>query len=276
MVGAATAVILAAGAGATVATPAAAVPPGLVQVGSTSPLNSSSVKTWTTACPPGTVVTGGGGYLVAPAAAHLGLLGLDRLEPLNNGSGFTAAMREVFPDPLNWRLATDALCLPPPPGWAVVSNTGPLQTQVVSVSCGNKNLIGVGGRINNGNGNVILDHVVPMPDLKTVQVRGTPVAGRFPTGWSVTAIAVCANTVGQVRVAFASPPSSASSVSQNWSCPAGMGLYSVGADISPGSGAVFLDLVRASTIDNFALRASERPGGYPFNWVPTVWGVCGP
>jgi hypothetical protein len=272
------AVILAVGVGALVATPAAAFPAGLVKVGSSSGATSFD-KTWTTACPTGTVVTGGGGYLGAPGGAHLGRLALDRLEPLNNGSGFTSAMKEVFADPLNWQLATDALCMPPPPGWDVISATGPANTQLVSVSCAQfgKHLIGVGGRINNGQGSVILDRVVPMPDMQTVQVRGTPVPGKVPPAvWSVTAFAVCAFPDVAVRTSFSAPAGSPASVSMNWSCPAGMGLLSVGADISPGTGNVFLEVVHAIDTDSFSLRAAERLGGFPGMWVATTWGICSP
>src|SRR5688572_13422283 len=123
-------VFLAAGVGAVLAGPASAVPPGLVHVGSSSATTNLN-KTWTTTCPPGTVVTGGGGYLIAPAAPHIGKLALDQLEPLNNGSGFTASMKEVFPDGVNWTLGVDAQCMPEPPGYDVVPQPGPVNTQTV-------------------------------------------------------------------------------------------------------------------------------------------------
>lgn len=255
--------------------PASADPPGLVKVGTTSAWSSAD-KTLTVNCPPGTVVTGGGGYLTAPAAPHQGHVALDRLEPLDNGSGFTAAMRVVDAHPLAWRLSTDALCVPQPLGWDVVSTTGPLHTQVVTQGCGSKSVMGVGGRINNGNGDVVLDYVVPSADLKTVTVRGTRVAGKNPLNWSVTAFAVCAYDDDLQRVSFATPPASNPHVGLNRSCPDGTGLYSVGAAVTPGSGEVFLSVVHAVSTDNFSAAADEDATGYLPNWTLTGYGICGP
>ncbi len=260
-------------AGASGAGPAAADPAGLVKTGVTSASNSLD-KTLTAFCPAGTVVSGGGGYLTAPAAAHQGHVALDRLEPLDNGSGFTAGMREVGAYAGLWRLSTDALCLPAPLGWDVVSGTAPVGTQVATVGCGTKSVIGVGGRINNGNGDVVLDYVVPSADLKSVTVRGTPVDGLNPLDWSVTAYAVCAYATGLQRVLFTTPAASLAHVGLNWSCPAGMGLYSVGAGVSPGSGQVFLDVVRAISTDSLGAGASEDASYLP-NWSLTGYGVCG-
>lgn len=270
---AALAAVALAAAGTSGAGPAAADPPGLVKTGFTSALNSLD-KTVAATCPAGTVVSGGGGYLTAPAAAHQGHVALDRLEPLNNGSGFVAGMREVGAYAGNWRLSADALCLPAPTGWDVVSATAPVGTPVATVSCGTKSVIGVGGRINNGNGDVVLDYVVPSADLKSVTARGVRIAGLDPLNWSVTAFAVCAYAPGLQRVLFGSPAASPAHVSLNWSCPAGKGLYSVGAAVTPSSGQVFLDVVHAIDTDSFSAGASED-ASYPPNWTLTGYGVCG-
>jgi hypothetical protein len=261
------------GAAVAFASPAAADPPGLVSNSTTSAATSND-KAVFSGCPAGTVVSGGGGYLTAPAAAHQGLVALDRLEPLANGSGFVATMREVAPDPGNWALTADALCVTPPAGYQVVSHTEPVETQVSSVTCPTqKHVIGVGGRINNGQGDVILDYVVPNAALTSVTVRGTPIPGVFPVGWSVTAFAVCADVAAPQRVSFASGFGAAASKSVSMSCPAGTGLYSTGAQISPGSGNVFLDLVHAVTTHSFGARASAR-AGFGGAWTLFTYGIC--
>jgi hypothetical protein len=254
--------------------PAAADPPGLVKVGATS-ASTSFDKNLTALCPAGKVVTGGGGYLTAPAAPNQGRVALDRLEPLNNGSGFVAGMREVGPNINTWQLSTDALCVTEPPGWDVVSNTGPMNTQVVGVNCGTKNVIGVGGRINSGNGEVILDYIVPSADLKSVTVRGTVVDGESHTGWSVTAFAVCAYVDDLELLEPFVPSSSSAHKGLSASCPSGMGLYSIGAAISPGSGEMFLTLVHAITTHTFSVAADEDISGYPLNWVLFGYAICG-
>jgi hypothetical protein len=184
-------------------------------------------------------------------------------------------MREVTDHDEDWQLSTDALCATQPLGWDVVSATGPVETQVVHVGCGTKSVIGVGGRINSGGGDVILDYVVPSADLKTVTVRGTRVAGTNTFGWSVTAFAVCAYVDGLQRLTPFVTSSSTAHKSLTASCPAGTGLYSVGASISPGSGQAFLSLVHAINVDSLSVAADEDADGYPLNWTLFGYGICG-
>jgi hypothetical protein len=260
-------------AGLCAAAPAPADPPGLVKVGATSVANSFN-KTLTVSCPHGTVVTGGGGYLTASPSAQ-GHVSLTQLEPLDDGTGFRAAMREIKSTPDNWRLSTDALCATAPLGWDVVPVTGPVNTQVVTASCGTKNLIGVGGRINNGRNQVILDYVVPSSTLKSVTVRGTPVPGATLTSWSVTAFAVCANVHTPTLVSFAIPLSGAAHKALNSTCPSGTGLYSVGAAISPGNGRKYLDVVHAISTHQYSVAADEADGDNPLDWALIGYGICG-
>ncbi|WP_367127925.1 hypothetical protein [Saccharothrix sp. HUAS TT1] len=255
------------------AAPAAADPPGHVRVAVTT-ASSSADKSVTVNCPPGTVVTGGGGYLTAPSTTVQGDIAIDRLEPHDDGSGFTTTLREARSTPDLWRMTGEALCATPPAGWDVVSVTGPLSASVVSAGCGDKTLIGVGGRINNGGGDVVLDHVVPSSTLKSVTVRGTLIPGRNRTTWSVTAFAVCANTTAQL-VMWSAPVSVDPSKSLNTSCANGRALYSVGASITPGSGLVYLDVVHAVDADTMAARANKATGAAPPAWGLMGYGICG-
>lgn len=270
----ATALAAIAVAGVSFTSPAAADPAGIVRVGATSALNSLD-KTLTAYCPPGTVVTGGGGYLTAPGAAHQGLVSLDRLEPLNSGVGFTAGMKEVAAHPENWQLSTDAICAAQPPGWDVISHTEATNVQVATADCGSRNVIGVGGRIDFGYGDVVLDYVVPTADFKRVVVRGTPVAGKNPTGWRVTAFAVCANVSNLQMLTPNVPLSSTERKTLSATCPTGMGLYSAGAAVSPGSGQVFLSTVHPYSVHSFSAAADEDDDGYTLSWALLGYGICG-
>lgn len=266
-----TALALALGATAAVTGPAAANPPGQVKVGATSALNSAD-KTVTATCPAGTVVTGGGGYVTNPGEAHWGLVGIDRLEPLNNGTGFVAGMREALPDPASWKLSAVAMCATAPAGYDVVSATGAANATTVSVSCGTKSVIGVGGKINGGNGDVVLDQVQPSADLKTVTARGVPVAGGgvLPP-WTVTTYAVCANVTGLSLVSIADPASGDGHKQLLKSCPVGVGLYSAGFTISSGAGAVFLSGLNPFNTQSFSVWAD----GTDPSWGLTGYGICG-
>lgn len=256
------------------AAPAAADPPGHVRVGFTTVSNTLD-KTVTVACPPGTVVTGGGGYLTAPSDLVKGYIALDRLEPHDNGSGFTATLRKAQPTLDPWRMTGEALCATPPPGWDVVPVTGGFSASTVTASCGAKNLIGIGGRINNGGGDVVLDQVVPSSTLRSVTVHGSLIPGRNRTNWSVTAFAVCA-TVSAQLITWSNPSSPDPSKSVSMSCANGQALYSIGAAILPGSGLVYLDLVHAIDTDSMSARGNKGAGVLPAPaWGLMGYGLCG-
>jgi len=258
------------------ATPALADPAGLVVEGETSVSNSSD-KTIKANCPSGKVVTGGGGYLTLSQSAEA-YVGLDRLEPAADGSGFTATMREAKPYANNWMVTALALCAPAPAGWQVLSNTGAnLQEYVTTPSCGaGKNVIGLGGRINGGSGDVILDDVTPSFDLKTVTVRGVAVPGGVDVTWTVTAFAVCANTPpGLERVALVGAYHSDPEDVKIKSCPVGKALYGVGAAIGAANGHVLLNGVNITPIGTVRTWAHEINGGAPGTWNLTAYGICG-
>jgi hypothetical protein len=258
------------------AAPASADPPGLEIVTSSS-AETSADKTITASCPTGKVVSGGGGYLAAStgAKAHVAL---DRLEPLANGTGFAATMREAGPGSYSddWTLSAVAACVTQPTGYQVVATTGAAETEYVTASCGTKSVIGMGGRVNSGFGDVVLDQVVPSSDLKSVTVRGVPVQGSTRTGWSVTAFAVCANTPAGLERITTAPSSSNSNSGQSrlLLCPTGKALYSAGVDINAGNGQVRLTAVNLIATDRIGVGANEDSDGYGGNWAVDAYGIC--
>jgi hypothetical protein len=262
--------------GAGWAAPAAADPAGLETV--VASLAVSSVDKGTTAaCPTGKVVSGGGAFPHTALAAE-GRIGLDRLEPLANGSGFVGTIREVGPTNYagDWGLQVLAQCVPAPAGYQVVSTTGAAGTEYVTASCGTKKVIGTGGRINSGSGDVVLDQLVPSFDLSSVTVRGVPVQGTSPTGWSVTAFAVCATgPAGLERVALTGSNASDQQKTRVLTCPAGKALYGVGADISAGNGQVLLTGVNITGTNTLRAWANEDADGYAGAWSFNGYGICG-
>ncbi|MDG4809432.1 hypothetical protein O7634_22015 [Micromonospora sp. WMMD1120] len=258
------------------AAPASAVPAGLVTVAQ-SAAESSADKSAFASCPAGKVVTGGGGYLPAGSSAA-GRVGLDRLEPLSNGTGFFVTMREVGPVNFagDWGLQALAQCATAPAGYQVVAATGAVGTQYVTASCGTKKVIGMGGRINSGLGDVVLDQVVPSFDLASVTVRAVPVQGTSPAGWSATAVAVCATApAGLERIARIGTSASDPSDSGLKACPAGKGLYSAGADINAGNGQVLLTAINITGGNTVRVRADEDADGLAGSWSLNGYGICG-
>ncbi|MEU6075426.1 hypothetical protein [Micromonospora sp. NPDC047074] len=258
------------------ATPAAATPPGLETVmGTASP--SSEDKSAFAPCPAGKVVTGGGGFLTAGSSAQ-GRVGLDRLEPLANGSGFFTTMREVGPTDFtgDWGLQAVGQCATPPAGYQVVATTGAAGTEFVTASCGTKKVIGMGGRINGGGGNVVLDQVVPSFDLASVTVRAVAVQGTAPTGWSATSFAVCATApAGLERVVVTGDSGSDPAATRTKNCPTGKALYSIGADINAGNGQVLLSALNITPSTTLRVRADEDADGFAGNWSLNGYGICG-
>ncbi|WP_229406805.1 hypothetical protein [Micromonospora sp. NBRC 110038] len=258
------------------AAPASADPAGLETV--TESVAASSVdKSAFAACPTGKVVTGGGGFLTAGSSAE-GHVGLDRLEPLANGTGFYATMREAGPANFagNWALQGLAQCVTPPAGYQVVAATGAVGTEYVTASCGTKKVIGMGGRINSGLGDVMLDQVVPSSDLTSVTVRAVAVQDTSPAGWSATAIAVCANApAGLERIVLTGSGASDSSSSHLKVCPAGKALYSAGADINAGNGQVLLTGINIVPGTTVRVRADEDADGFAGSWSLNAYGICG-
>ncbi|MGK5440280.1 hypothetical protein ACSNN7_00365 [Micromonospora sp. URMC 105] len=258
-----------------IAAPASAAPAGLETVFGTE-AGSSLDKTVAASCPAGKVVTGGGGFLTQSAAA--GRVGLERLEPWANGSGFVAAMRETGPVNYtgDWGMTALAQCVPAPAGYQVVAATGAVGAEFVTASCGTKRVIGVGGRINGGFGDVVLDQVVPSSDLKSVTVRAVAVQGTAPTGWSATSFAVCATgPAGLERITATGSSASDPQDTRIVTCPAGKALYSAGADINAGNGQVLLTGVNVTAGVTVRSWANEDADGFAGSWKLTAYGICG-
>jgi hypothetical protein len=258
------------------AAPAAADPPGLVVEAETSNPTSSN-KATKADCPAGTVVTGGGAYLTAPNSP-LGLASIYRMEPAFDGTGFWVGTQEVAPIAGDWRHTAIAVCAPEPPGYEIVSQIGGNQVQYVTTpTCGaGRSVIGVGGRINSGTGQVTLEDVTPSFDLKTVTVRGVEIPGSTDDTWSVTAYAVCANTpAGLERMSLSTLSNSDSHNSVSKTCPAGKALYGVGIAVNAGNGNVLLSGANITNEVTAHAWADEITGGYGGNWTVTTYGICG-
>ncbi|MCZ7436725.1 hypothetical protein O7598_10015 [Micromonospora sp. WMMC241] len=274
LTGVVSAAVVAAGLGW--AAPAFATPAGLETVTQTA-AESSADKSALASCPTGKVVTGGGGFLTAGSSAA-GRVGLDRLEPLANGTGFIATMREAGPVNFagDWGLQTLAQCATAPAGYQVVATTGAVGTEYVTASCGTKKVIGMGGRINSGLGDVVLDQVVPSFDLTSVTVRAVAVQGTSPAGWSATSIAVCATApAGLERVVVTGAGASDPSDTHLKACPPGKGLYSAGADINAGNGQVLLTAINITGGNTVRVRADEDADGFAGSWSLSGYGICG-
>jgi hypothetical protein len=263
-----------------VATPAQAVP-GLVRVTATSVSDSSSTKARSVVCPTGTKVIGGGGEILGGAGQVL----LTALEPVSSTNSYLARGHEDEDGYAgDWQVTVYAMCASSPAGLEYVSRTGAPQSAsvgtYVAVQCPtDKHLVGLGGRTNNGNGEVSLEGIGPF-DPHEVLVPAAEDPNGFAGQWSLTGHVVCASPISGRQTLSASTASDSSGTKAvTVSCPAGKKVH--GAGFNGGGGTVFGRwLVRAvtpnSTLTSVTVAAEEVDGGTPESWSLTAWAVCAP
>jgi hypothetical protein len=173
---------------------AATIPAGSVSVASAiSPFNSAN-KTLQANCPAGKRVLGGGGYVSGTRHAVL-----TELRPISTAAGDSyevSATEDETGEPGNWAILAYAFCSSTAPGVEIVSATSAAASNSftgISATCpGAKRLVGSGGQINGGAGQVDL---LTLPEGSLLSNRTTAGGQEDPNGfagtWSVTSYAVC-------------------------------------------------------------------------------------
>jgi hypothetical protein len=144
---------------------------GVVRVGVTSPNSPVSPKTVNPVCPAGTTLSGTGYQL-------------------------TGGMGEVFPDDVipNAALTGYAICANVPAGATPIriANAGPTNMgspkNEVAACPNTTSLVGVGGNLTGGLGDVVLDQLMANPVLTEATARGNEFAN---ANWNVTSYAIC-------------------------------------------------------------------------------------
>lgn len=260
--------------------------PGLQRFARTSVSDSSTSKTVVANCPVGKRVLGGGGTVIGGR----GQVVLERLEPMQAATNdrFVVGAREDgtgFSG--NWRLTAYALCADPIPLYAILPSTSGSPSsnspQSTLSFCVGQPLIGFGGRINGGAGQVHLTSLVRDANgFAAIAARED--ANGFDGAWTVTTYAVCATLPASANLAAVSATTSASSVSKSAtaSCPAGTRVHSAGGQLRPASsGAIDPSLVIDkvaidSELRSVTVRAVEDETGTAANWSVRALALCGP
>lgn len=166
--------------------------PGLVQVNSTSP-STSFGKSAIATCPTGKQVVGAGGE----TSGGVGRVEIDDLTPSSDHTRVTVTGFETEGGTNdNWSITAHAMCADPLPGLevrALSSDFGSFDGQTVTETCSaGKKVVGAGGEITGGLGQVIMDGITPNANLTSVTVNAREDGNHTSNNWNLTAYAICA------------------------------------------------------------------------------------
>jgi hypothetical protein len=272
-----------------VSAPAAHAATGVTRVTATSESSSNTTRTVSAICPAGQRVFGGGAEIVNGQQRVL----LERLEPRHDaiddrfiagaseqGGGFTG----------NWQLRAFAICGAPLPGMQIITVTPPTTSstspQTLNTVCpAGQGVVGFGGRINNGAGQVRLtdlyDFFGPPSSLLIVAARED--ADGYAGNWSLSSYTICADTSatdGFVLAGTASPTNSTNK-SVVVTCPAGTQVYTTGALVQAAGPATTASLLIGQVsvdapLTSATVRVTEAPGGTTGTWTVIGFALCGP
>ena len=264
--------------------------PGLQRTIKASVSDSSTSKTVTARCPAGKRVLGGGGTVTGGR----GQVVLERLQPVQTTTGdrFVVGAREDGTGYSgSWRLTAYALCANPLAGYGILPSTSGSASsnspQDTLSFCIGQPLVGFGGSVNGGAGQVHLSNLI---SASNGTVDFTPIAAQedsngFDGAWTVSAYAVCANALPpNLTLKMVSAGTAASSVNKSAtvSCPAGTRVHSAGGQLPPAaSGSVdrrlVIDKVAINPeLSSVTVRAVEDETGTAANWSVRAFALCGP
>jgi hypothetical protein len=225
---------------------AASIPPGSVQVvAQSSPVNLlASKRPFRANCPPGQRVLGGGAFTVGGIHAVI-----TELQPIHTpgGDSFEVnAAADQFGIPVAWNFQVFAFCasVPDTLGVQIIRHTNAptsAGTDQAPTQCpAGKSLIGAGGKIANGNGQVDLGIFTnssgPFPFGSAAFAKED--ADGFGGSYTVTGYSVCAraNAFGDFQQFKTQFSTTAASQTTSVACPSGLSLTGLaGGTVTPGT-----------------------------------------
>jgi hypothetical protein len=158
----------------------------------------------------------------------------------------------------------------------VASSPSNSSNKSVSVSCPlGKRVVGAGGDLNGGFGQVVLGFVRPDATLTGVTVQGREDENGTANNWFVRAFAICATPPPGLERVSAASPSDSSNKAVTATCPAGKELLGTGAEIEGGRGqAAPNDVIPGSTLKAVTVRGLEDENGTGVNWRARAFAIC--
>jgi hypothetical protein len=154
-------------------------------------------------------------------------------------------------------------------------------SRVTSAFCPvGKDLIGTGGRVLGGGGNVLLESIVPDLDTDGVVVSARENLAGTSSNWQVEAVAVCADdgsVPGMYLVDSVDTTSSGAdeAASTRANCDEGDQVLGVGFELSGAPGRLHLTTLMP-TENSVVAVGHEDAAGTTAPWDVTVFGICAP
>lgn len=147
-------------------------------------------------------------------------------------------------------------------------------TKSVTAICpAGKQLMGAGGEVVSGLGQVIFDDLTPGPG--GVTVKGAEDETGNPGSWDAEALAICGPPLPGLQRVSATSPLDSSNKSVTATCPAGKRVVGTGSDINAGNGQVGIDDMRPSPdLTSVTVQALEDQNGQAGPWNVIAYAMC--
>jgi hypothetical protein len=236
--------------------------------------SDSNDKGAVASCPAGKQVTGAGGDITSGA----GQVVIDGIVPnsaltqvsvfgFEDGNGFAGS----------WLLRSWAICATPRAGLQRVSQTSSLQSTGLLLSNADcpvgRQVVGVGGDINGGDGEVLLSRISPASDLTNSFAGASEDETGFANNWTLTAHEICATSPAGLELVTETSDPASDPASVTATCPSGKNLLGMGAAID--SGQLVLDDVRPNALlTSVIVTAIEDETGFDGDWTVQAHAIC--
>jgi len=279
MVGA-TLLVLVTGTELAIAQPAQALP-GLVLVSATSSTDSSSSRLVRVPCPAGKDVTGVG----AAVNGGAGQVALTGYAPMAGNPQLAVAQAYEDADGYagNWSLTVYAICVNHDPSLTIVSATSLTNSSSnkgVGVPCpAGKQVLGLGGWITGGLGQVNLTDVYPTVGLVSAGALAFEVAAGYPGLWSLRVYAICIAAAGSIQQVVAQVPTTGWDTTAPKTvtvpCPPGTALHGLSARLSGSIGHETTNVIRPNpSLTAITVTAYADQFGQPQGWALIGIAMC--
>lgn len=150
------------------------------------------------------------------------------------------------------------------------------QNKSVTATCpAGKRILGAGGDVTPGLGEVLIDRIRPSADLRSVTVNAVEDETRTTHDWYVQAFVICGYAPPGIERVTATSVLDSSNKGARAICPTGKRLLGAGAEINSANGQVLLEDIRLdSGLRSVTTRAVEDQNGNTANWSLSAYAIC--